>query len=220
MKYIYSWCSFNATRLPDQNYTAMAECTVSSLKSFAESADKLVFYTDEQGKAAFNDILTYFDEVVVIDKFGENFSNKFYYYEKYYVASLQNEPFIHLDFEMLFIEKPEFDDAHDIIAYDAFGSSFENSDTFMFFDDKENTETINIAIEILGTYSNFDIFKTMIEFVDNNCTKDKIEEFDCYKQDAVSMYMKRVCRENDYSIYYMRYFTKIDNLKNIQQLLN
>lgn len=212
MIYAYSWCSFNGTRLPSEEFLAMSECTLNSTKSFKEESDKIIFYTDAYGKNAFVDLLNYFDDVVIIENFGNGFSNTFFYYEKYYVANLLQRNFCHLDFYILFVDKPLISNTNDIITYDIFDTNPSNTDSYMFFNYDKNINSINLALEMFGSINGCPIFSTMFDFINDNCTIDKMPEFTPYKQDAISLYMKWLCKTNGYKIFLAKYYSKIDNL--------
>lgn len=105
MKVIYSFNSFAGKTTPGYWYLRMAELSVQSMKNCGY---KVELYVDAESADFFRGDLfcVPFDTVHIVDfmQFPHNFS--YWNFGKLYVYSLQNEPFLHVDFDTYF--KPGF----------------------------------------------------------------------------------------------------------------
>lgn len=103
MKVIYAFKKMDYHYKPlNDDFIRLAKLSVKSAKKYY----KTKFYCDEESLKLFNDNDIFFDEVVLLDSFIDDYPNQ-YSISKMYAMMNETEPYVLLDFDVVLFEKLE-----------------------------------------------------------------------------------------------------------------
>ena len=171
MKVVYTYCNIQKKPL-SKFFLDMARLSVGTLRKFTNCEIEL--YTDIHDLDGLD-----FDKIHYIDFFDWDWDKRYWNIPKFKTYSMQEEPFIHVDFDLHIMPYFKIEETDIICEKVRVVADYENANRHC----KDATHAICSGIMGTGTQNGIEYFKHLYEYAKEECKAgkwDKVEFNDLY----------------------------------------
>jgi len=170
----------------------------SSLNKAKKFFNEVVIYTDVEGKQ-FLESKNVVADFIVVDYNSYNFNKKYWNFPKLITYNLQTEPFLHIDMDLVLLEKPDGLSSSVVCEMVRGLTHFKRELSFLPKVVLKNYTTRNICSGLLG--GDPKIFKTLFK-VSSQLVKNKTQDVSFINLYGIEeIVLSSICKKNDIKPY-------------------